>query len=33
MNGEHEICCMIERISMDHVNTAMERLDYVSFCD
>nr|ABK25541.1 unknown [Picea sitchensis] len=24
--GEHNISCMIEKISMDYVNTAMERL-------
>jgi uncharacterized zinc-type alcohol dehydrogenase-like protein len=24
--GEHNICCMIEKISMEYVNTAMERL-------
>jgi D-arabinose 1-dehydrogenase-like Zn-dependent alcohol dehydrogenase len=24
--GEHNITCMIERIPMDYVNTAMERL-------
>lgn len=25
--GEHNICCVIENISMEHVNTAMERLE------